>query len=203
MWDRARPARHAMLPGPGRHPSGPARPPGASFLATQAQALQRPADRSKAAPHARARRQPLGILGQRGVVLLAHQLDQHRRLASDQPPAAGRHLRPAPALALRRPEPALQRPFADPKAPRHLGLAALAGLTGRERSLAQVRGIGARHLSSSGMVNPTTTAHHRERSAYSNAKRSSAMTGEEGLLSYPRRLRSRASLGHSGELAIS
>src|SRR5919112_6015284 len=116
-----------MLPGPGRHPPGPARPPGASFLAAQAQALQRPADRSKAAPHARARRQPLGILGQRGVVLLVHQPGQRRHRTPDQAAAAGRRLWPAPALTPRRLEPTLERPLADPEAPCDFSLAAFTG----------------------------------------------------------------------------
>src|SRR5207244_8276323 len=44
-------------------------------------------------------------------------------------------------------EPARERALADPVDPRDLGLAALAGLVGRERPLAQVGGVGTRHRS--------------------------------------------------------
>jgi hypothetical protein len=78
----------------------------------------------------------------------------HRSLAPDQRPAACRHLRLAPALGTRRPEPARQRPLADSEAPRDLGLAALAGLVGGEHALSKVGGAGARHRSFSDVVNP-------------------------------------------------
>src|SRR4051812_17114929 len=44
-------------------------------------------------------------------------------------------------------EPARERALADPVGPRDLGPAALAGLVGRERPLAQVGGVGTRHRS--------------------------------------------------------
>src|SRR4051794_36821046 len=44
-------------------------------------------------------------------------------------------------------EPARERPLADPVDSRDLGLAALPGLVGRERPLAQGGGVGTRHRS--------------------------------------------------------
>ena len=93
------------------------------------------------------------MLGQRGVVPLAHQPGQHRSLAPEQRPAVASRLRLAPALAARRLEPARQRPLANLEAPRHLGLAALPGLTGGEHALAKIGGVGAWHRSPSGVVN--------------------------------------------------
>src|SRR4051794_41420595 len=55
-------------------------------------------------------------------------------------------------------EPARERPFADPVAPGDLGRAALAGLAGRERPLAQVGGVGTRHRSPPVGVKVTSTA---------------------------------------------
>src|SRR4051794_28961522 len=70
-------------------------------------------------------------------------------------------------------EPARERPFADPVAPRDLGLAALAGLAGRERPLAQVGGVGTRHRSPPVGVKTIPTADRGARSADGRAIRSS------------------------------
>src|SRR4051812_27119251 len=70
--------------------------------------------------------------------------------------------------------PARERALADPVGPRDLGLAALAGLVGRERPLAQVGGVGTRHRSSPIGVKATSTADHGARSVDGRAIRSSA-----------------------------
>src|SRR4051794_7556532 len=69
-------------------------------------------------------------------------------------------------------EPARERPLADPVAPRDLGLAALAGLAGRERPLAQVGGVGTRHRSPPVGVKVTSTADRGAGSAVGPAIRS-------------------------------
>src|SRR4051812_10673578 len=70
-------------------------------------------------------------------------------------------------------EPARERPLADPVGPRDLGLAALAGLVGRERPLAQVAGVGTRHRSSPVGVKVTSTADRGPGSVDERAIRSS------------------------------
>src|SRR4051794_17695506 len=57
-------------------------------------------------------------------------------------------------------EPARERALADPVGPRDLGPAALAGLVGRERPLAQVGGVGTRHRSPPVGVKTIPTADH-------------------------------------------
>src|SRR5207237_10173528 len=69
-------------------------------------------------------------------------------------------------------EPARERALADPVGPRDLGLAALAGLVGRERPLAQVGGVGTRHRSSPVGVKATSTADRGARSVDGRAIRS-------------------------------
>src|SRR5436853_442350 len=68
------------------------------------------------------------------------------RRAGGSPATAARLGMAAPLLAGEL-EPARERALADPVDPRDLGLAALAGLVGRERPLAQVGGVGTRHRS--------------------------------------------------------
>src|SRR4051794_15930938 len=70
-------------------------------------------------------------------------------------------------------EPARERALADPVGPRDLGLAALAGLVGRERPLAQVGGVGTRHRSPPVGVKATSTADRGAGSVDGRAIRSS------------------------------
>src|SRR4051794_40672107 len=78
-------------------------------------------------------------------------------------------------------EPARERALADPVAPRDLGLAALPGLVGRERPLAQVGGVGTRHRSPPVGVKATSTADRGAGSVDGRAIRSRAYdtTGEK------------------------
>src|SRR4029453_16156195 len=98
-----------------------------------------------AAPDAGALTEQVGVLGQGGVVPLGDQPGQHLARTPDRHPPASRRLRPTSALGAGRPEPARERPLADPEAPRDLGLAALTSLVGGEHTLAKVRGAGVRH----------------------------------------------------------
>src|SRR5437764_4537608 len=70
-------------------------------------------------------------------------------------------------------EPARERALADPVDPRDLGLAALAGLVGRERPLAQVGGVGTRHRSPPVGVKTIPTADRGAGSVDGRAIRSS------------------------------
>src|SRR4051812_29493496 len=79
-------------------------------------------------------------------------------------------------------EPARERPLADPVGPRDLGLAALAGLVGRERPLAQVAGVGTWHRSSPVGLKVTSTADRGPGSVDGRAIRSST-TAEVGTFS--------------------
>src|SRR4051812_28123386 len=74
-------------------------------------------------------------------------------------------------------EPARERALADPVGPRDLGLAALAGLVGRERPLAQVGGVGTRHRSPPVGVKATSTADRGAGSVDGRAIRSSPSAG--------------------------
>src|SRR4051794_18403034 len=78
------------------------------------------------------------------------------------------------------PQPSGECPLADPVGPRDLGLAALAGLVGRERPLAQVGGVGTRHRSPPVGVKATSTADRGAGSVDGRAIRSSA--GSEEVL---------------------
>src|SRR6185369_13739122 len=90
-----------------------------------------------------------------------------------RPRAAAARLGRATPLLAGGPQPGGERPLADPVAPRDLGLAALAGLVGRERPLAQVGGVGTRHRSPPVGVKVTSTADRGAGSAVSPAIRSS------------------------------
>src|SRR3954464_8839259 len=96
----ARSARHPRRPRPPRRPPpaaprprppGPARRPRPSFLPHQAERLQRPAQGRGAAPDPGALGEPVGVLGQGGVVPLRHQpgqrLPRGGRLSPPPPPA--------------------------------------------------------------------------------------------------------------------
>src|SRR4051794_24068148 len=77
-------------------------------------------------------------------------------------------------------EPARERPLADPVDSRDLGLAALAGLVGRERPLAQVGGVGTRHRSPPVGVEAIPTADRDAGSVDGRAIRSSTTAGVHG-----------------------
>src|SRR5690349_24834158 len=72
------------------------------------------------------------------------------------------------------PQPSGERPLADPVAPRHRGLATVAGLAGGERPLAQVGGVGTRHRSPPVGVKATSTADRSAGSVDGRAIRSRA-----------------------------
>src|SRR5205085_9676121 len=125
-------------------------------------------------PHARALGQPVGVLGERRVVPLRHQPGQRLPLAADRRPAAAARPGRAAALLAGGPQPGGERPLAYLVEPRDLGLAALAGLAGRERPLAQVGGVGTRHRSPPVGVKVTSTADRGAGPAVGPAIRSSS-----------------------------
>src|SRR5205085_9899372 len=100
---------------------------------------------------------------------------QRRGLAADRRPAAAGRPGRAAALLAGGPQPGGERPLADPVDPRDLGLAALAGLAGRERPLAQAGGVGTRHRPPPVGVKVTSTADRGAGSADGHAIRSRAL----------------------------
>src|SRR6185369_17051671 len=92
-----------------------------------------------------------------------------------RPRAAAARLGRATPLLAGGPQPGGERPLADPVEPRDLGLAALAGLVGRERPLAQVGGVGTRHRSPPVGVKTIPTADRAGGSVDGRAIRSSRL----------------------------
>src|SRR4051794_24968612 len=105
-------------------------------------------------------------------------------------------------------EPARERALADPVAPRDLGLAALAGLVGRERPLAQVVGVGTRHRSPPVGGKATSTADRGAGSVDGRAIRSSreqrprTRVGSYGRRYFTRRGGRDGRRGSSGRVAV-
>src|SRR5206468_9968715 len=98
-------------------------------------------------------------------------------LAAEGCPATAARLGGAAPLLAGELEPARERALADPVGPRDLGPAALAGLVGRERPLAQVGGVGTRHRSPPGGVKTIPTADRGAGSADGRTIRSSVTPG--------------------------
>jgi hypothetical protein len=72
-------------------------------------------------------------------VVLGDDLGQHREPAAERGGTAPHPSRRAPSFLARLPAPQAQRRDADPKAPRHFGIAIPRILAGQQRALAQVR----------------------------------------------------------------
>src|SRR3954449_12057519 len=94
----------------------------------RAPSLPCPAQGRGAAPAPGALGEPVGVLGQGGVVPLRHQPGQRLPLAAEGCPATAARLGGAAPLLAGELEPARERALADPVGPRDLGPAALAGL---------------------------------------------------------------------------
>src|SRR3954469_19744839 len=95
-----RPPRAPPPAAPRPRPPGPARRPRPPLLPDQAERLQRPAQGRGAAPDPGALGEPVGVLGQGGVVPLRHQPGQRLPLAAEGSPAPAARLgMAAPLLA--------------------------------------------------------------------------------------------------------